>query len=91
MTKLDGLDDACVGVTVMKGEPHLVYSECKILSHLLDKGMDYDEALSHYCNNTERTVDYLSYSPGYPILMDKRGSNMSFDEFIEYVEESYGV
>jgi hypothetical protein len=53
--------------------------------------MDYDEALSHYCNNTERTVDYLSYSPGYPILMDERGSNMSFDEFIEYVEESYGV
>ncbi len=61
--KLDGLDNAIIGVYADTETPRLVYSTGKIVDCLVEQGMTPDEAIDFYEYNTARSIPYVKDAP----------------------------
>jgi len=89
MIKLDDHGYACLGAVTIEGTFHLVYSEDKIVTQLMDDGMSFDGALDFFCYNIERTVEFLKATdPEYPLLLKNRPTSASLDEFVNEFSEN---
>ncbi len=61
--KLDGLDDAIIGVYADTETPKLVYSIGEIVECFVKQGMTPDEAVDFYEYNTARSIPYVKDAP----------------------------
>lgn len=54
LVTFDGLDEAVIGVVQTHGTlTRVTYSFSKIIEILMNKGLDYEQALSYYANEIE--------------------------------------
>jgi hypothetical protein len=61
--KLDGLDDAIIGVYADTEFPRLVYSIGEITECFVKQGMTDEEAIDFYEYNTARSIPYIDNAP----------------------------
>jgi len=61
--KLDGLDDAIIGVETSQEPFRLVYSINDIVDCFVEQGMTPDEAIDFYEYNTARSIPYITNAP----------------------------
>jgi hypothetical protein len=61
--KLDGLDDAIIGVETSQEPFRLVYSINDIVDCFVEQGMSPDEAIEFYEYNTARSIPYITSAP----------------------------
>lgn len=61
--KLDGLDDAIIGVYADTETPKLVYSIGDIVECFVKQGMTDGEAIEFYEYNTARSIPYVKDAP----------------------------
>jgi hypothetical protein len=61
--KLDGLDEAIIGVYADTETPRLVYSIGEITECFVKQGMTPDEAIDFYEYNTARSIPYVKDAP----------------------------
>ena len=67
LLKIDGFDDACIGITAHSWQPQLIYSAAMILNNLMaDDGMDAEDALEYFLYNI---VDGLPNRPTAPVII----------------------
>jgi len=91
MLKMDGLDEACIGLVELPDGKHLVYSVSAILMVLETRdGMDEEEAKEFYEFNILRGVEYMVNDPERPVLVQDRECHESLDDFADRMEVANG-
>lgn len=89
LLKLDGFDDALVGMsTVWNGNSRhevLVYSGDKIIEQLVRDGLDEDDAVEHVSFNIEGAY----VGPTTPVIVWNR-TMQQVDEYVEECEPQEG-
>jgi hypothetical protein len=61
--KVDGYDNAIIGVDTNSIPMRLVYCVSDMIQCLVDEGMSLDDAIDHYEYNTVRSLPYVDNGP----------------------------